>query len=105
MRQVPNSKSQIGNVPAKLVSPPSASEVWCQRWNTGVASTYLNGPKVQFRLACTKAEWKVVKGATQTMTFGEMPAISRTTSTPIVPSTRLTGWKRAAEIQLISSEE
>src|SRR5436853_7562176 len=97
--------SQIGNVPAKLVLPPVFSAVWCQEWNTVVASTYLNGPSVQFRLACTKAEWKVLNGPTHSMTLGEIPASSRMTSTAIVPRNRLTGWKRAAEIQSRSSEE
>src|SRR3981189_1609630 len=97
--------SQTGKVPAKLVLPPSARQVWCQRWNTGVASTYLNGPSVQLRLACTNAEWNVVKGPTQSMVFGEIPAISKMTSTAIVPTNRWTGWKRAAEIHSSSSDE
>src|SRR5690349_24868837 len=95
--------SQIGNVPAKLVLPPSAMGVWCQRWTTDVARTYLNGPSVQLRLACTKAEWKVVKGPTQSMIFGEIPVISRMTSTEFVPITRLTGWNRVADTESRSS--
>src|SRR6201987_906611 len=97
--------SQSGNVPAKLVLPPCSSAVWCQRWNTGVASTYLNGPSDQLRLACTNAEWNVVNGPTQSMMLGEMPAISNMTSTAMVPRNRLTGWKRAADIQSRSSDE
>ena len=37
--------------------------------------------------------------------FGEMPAISRITSTMMVPMNSLTGWNRAAEIHSSSSEE
>src|SRR3954452_23806930 len=72
---------------------------------TGLASTYLKGPRVQLRLAWTNAEWKVVKGPTQSITLGDIPAISNTTSTMMVPRNRLAGWKRAAEIQSSSSEE
>ena len=43
--------------------------------------------------------------ASSTMALGEIPAISRITSTPIVPISKLTGWNRAAEIQSSSFEE
>ena len=42
-------------------------------------------------LVSANAEWKVVNGPTQSMMLGEMPAISRITSTRIVPMNRLTG--------------
>ena len=89
----------------KFFSPPRSAAVWCQRWKTGVAITYLNGPSVQSRLACTKAECAMVIGPSTTKTFGEMPASNKTTSATTLPKNRLTGWKRAAEIHSSSSEE
>ena len=86
-KQIP----QIGKVPAKFMEPPRTAAVWCQRWNTGPATTYLNGPSVQFRLACTKADVAVVKGPTQSITFGEMPASNKLTSTRTVPKNMLNG--------------
>ena len=47
----------------------------------------------------------MLKGPTQSITFGEMPASSSPTSVSMLPRKMLTGWKRAAEIQLTSVEE
>ena len=46
---------------------------------TGEATTYLKGPSVQSRLACTKAECARVKGASRTKTLGDIPAKIMTT--------------------------
>src|SRR6185312_10780744 len=102
MWKVPNIQSNSEKVPAKFLSP--CSSVWCQRWNTGPATTYLNGPKVQSRLACTKAEETVANGPITRNTSEVMPESSDRTSTSTLPSTILIGWKRAAEIHSTSVE-
>ncbi len=39
MWKVPNIRSQTGNMGAKFLAWQLASAPWCQRWNTGLATT------------------------------------------------------------------
>ena len=65
---------------AKFRLPPSSGKVWCQRWNTGVASTYFSGPSVQLRLACTNSAIAVCNGTMNRSAAGDTPTYSMITS-------------------------
>ncbi len=76
MWKVPKITSRIGKVGAKFLSRTAGSIEWCQRWKTGLAMTYLSGPKVQLRLAWTTAPMIRLIGAMAAKAAGEKP-ISR----------------------------
>src|ERR1700730_16157297 len=105
MWNVPNRTSHRENSEPKLVLPPSSGSVWCQRWKTGVASTYFKGPSVQLRLAWTKAAVVVSNATRNSSTAGETPRNSMTAGTRNGPSHRLTGGNRYATFQSTSLAE
>ena len=100
---VPNRMSQIGNSPAKFLSSPSGSVVWCHRWYSGLTNTHRSGPKSHFKFECSRITKNTRYGTITSTPVTENPISVIGTNWHTRVTKSLTGCIRADASHVISS--